>query len=256
MNAIDLINLREVKGMGIISFKDVSKSYKIGMFKKDIPALQSLNLEVNAGDVFGFIGPNGAGKSTTIKILAGLIKPTAGTIMIDGISSLDFNARKKIGFLPESPRFYEYLTGYEYLKLISSLMVGIEKKYQTKEAINECLDLVGLKEAKDKRIRKYSRGMGQRLGIAQAILGDPEILVLDEPLSGLDPFGRRDVRNIILKLKDKGKTIFLSSHIMDDVEKIATRVAIIKNGLIVADGKLSDMTNEVSLEEFFVHEAN
>lgn len=238
--------------MEVIKFSNVSKIYKTGSFKKDVYALKDLNLTVNKGEVFGFIGPNGAGKTTTIKLLTGLIYPTSGSIEINGISSKNYMSRKSLGFLPESPHFYEYLTGYEYLDLIASMHYISGKK----EKIYESLELVGLIDAKDLRIRKYSRGMGQRLGIAQAILGDPDILLLDEPLSGLDPFGRRDVRKIIEILKDKGKTIFLSSHIMDDVERIATRVAIIKSGSVIKDGILSEITKDISLEEFFVNETN
>ncbi len=239
--------------MGIITLENVTKVYKTEFLKKNVVAVKNLTLEIQKGEVFGFIGPNGAGKTTTIKLLTGLIKPTSGTIMINGISSSKNESRNLIGFLPESPQFYEYLTGYEYLAMISSL---IPKQTIGKNEINETLERVGLIRSKDVKIRKYSRGMGQRLGIAQAIIGNPEILILDEPLSGLDPFGRQDVERIINDLKKDLKTIFFSSHIISDVEKMANRVAIIKNGTIICDGPLKDLTKEVSLEEFFVNEAN
>ena len=240
----------------MIDFKDVTMTFKTGIGKKKVCALNKLNLSVKKGEVFGFIGPNGAGKTTAIKILAGLIFPTSGEVLIDGVPSDHSSSRKKLGFLPESPYFYDYLSAFEFMKLTASMLVDVDEDLLTDEKICETLKLVGLEDAMHKRIRKFSLGMVQRLGIAQAITGDPEILVLDEPLSSLDPFGRRDVRKIIETIGDQGKTIFFSSHIIHDVEKIAGRVAIIKNGSIIADGKLSDITGDISLEEFFVHEAN
>jgi len=242
--------------MGMIEFKNVTKVYNTGLFKENVFALKNLSLTVEKGEVFGFIGPNGAGKSTAIKLLAGIIFPTSGQIFIDGVSTFDFRARIKLGFLPESPHFYEFLSAFEFMQHIVSLTPYFRNMKRLEAKIHECLDLVGLKHAKFIKIRNFSLGMVQRLGIAQAIVGDPELLIFDEPLSSLDPFGRRDVMAIIKELKEQGRTIFLSSHIIHDVEKMASRIAIVKDGSIIAEGALAEITENNSLEEFFVHEAN
>ena len=241
--------------MRLIEIRNVTKVFKTGFFSKDVVALKNLTLSIEKGEVYGFIGPNGAGKSTTIKLLMGIIKPTSGIILINGVSSTDFRSRRSVGFLPESPHFYDYLTGFEFMKLSGSIMGGFGSRIASGE-LKECLEMVGLKDAMHKTIRKYSLGMVQRLGIAQAVLGNPEIMIFDEPLSSLDPFGRRDVKLILDRLKNQGETIFFSSHIIHDVEKIATRVGIIKNGSMLAEGALPDLTEKGSLEEFFVHETN
>jgi len=257
MRGTDRICIKDTDGRTeMIEFKNVTRVFKTGFMKKEVFALRDLNLTVKRGDVFGFIGPNGAGKTTAIKILAGLIFPTSGEVLIDGVSSKKSCSRKNLGFLPESPHFYEYLSAFEFMKLSASLLTSEHSEALSDEHIHESLKRVGLEDATHKRIRKFSLGMVQRLGIAQAMLGDPEVLVLDEPLSSLDPFGRRDVRQILENLKEQGKTIFFSSHIIHDVEKIATRVAIIKNGSVIIEGKLSELTGDSDLEEFFVNEAN
>jgi ABC-2 type transport system ATP-binding protein len=242
--------------MEMIKFSNVSKIYNKGILKKEVVALNDVTLSIKKGEVFGFIGPNGAGKSTAIKILAGIIFLTSGSVTIGGIPISDPSSRKKLGFLPESPRFYDYLSAFEFMKLISTLLNVEDKSLLSDSKIYELLDIVGLKSVSKRVIRSFSLGMVQRLGIAQALLGDPEVLLLDEPLSSLDPFGRRDIMNVLKDLKDKGKTIFLSSHIIQDIEKIATRIAVIKNGSIVARGEISEITKKTSLEEFFVHETN
>ena len=242
--------------MEMIKFSNVVKTYNKGFLKKEVVALNKISLSVNKGEVFGFIGPNGAGKSTAIKMLAGIIFPTSGSIEIAGVSVLNHKARSKLGFLPESPRFYDYLSAFEFMKLVASLLEVGDRELVSDSKIYEYLEMVGLKEVSQRIIRKFSLGMVQRLGIAQALLGNPEVLVLDEPLNSLDPFGRRDIMKILKELKESGKTIFLSSHIIQDIERIATRIAIIKNGSIVIEGNIAEITKKTSLEEFFVHETN
>lgn len=216
---------------------------------EEVYAVKNLSLAVRGGTVFGFIGPNGAGKTTTIKILVGLSHPTEGSVLIQGKSPSDISIRSKIGFMPESPTFYQYLTGYEFLDLIASLF-KIEHK---EKRINEVLHEVDLTHAKDKWIRTYSKGMLQRLGLAQAIINNPEILFLDEPLDGLDPLGRAEVKKIIRKLKATGKTIFINTHILSDVEEICDMVGILDKGeLLLVDAPKNIIRGHKDLEDAFV----
>lgn len=199
--------------------------------------------------MFGFIGPNGAGKTSTIKMLVGLSRPTSGDITITGGSPFDKEVRQKMGFMPESPLFYQYLTGGEFLDFVATLF-GISDK---ESAINHVLKEVNLTPAKDKKIKNYSKGMLQRLGLAQAIINDPEILFLDEPLDGLDPLGRSEVKKIILSLKKRGKTIFINTHILGDVSEICDMVGIIDQGeLITVNTPQALSVGYRDLEEAFV----
>jgi ABC-2 type transport system ATP-binding protein len=195
-----------------------------------VHVVKNISLTVEKGTVFGFIGPNGAGKTSTIKMLVGLSRPNSGTISIKGGSPDDQKVKEVLGFMPESPLFYQYLTGSEFLDFIATLF----KIKNKKEKIKHVLEEVNLIHAKDKRIRAYSKGMLQRLGLAQAIINDPEILFLDEPLDGLDPLGRAEVKKIILALKQQGKTIFINTHILGDVAEICDKVGVIDNGEILA----------------------
>ena len=210
-----------------LRIEDLTKHYKKGL-KEKIVALEGLNLKILKGEIFGFVGPNGAGKSTTIKIIMNLIFPTRGRVEILGKDFRLPQAREHLGYLPENPSFYDHLTGEEFLCFAAKLM-GMEGK-GIKRRIYELLELVGLEHAGKMAIRKYSKGMAQRLGIAQALVGDPQIIIMDEPMSGLDPLGRGEVSKLILGLKDAGKTVFFSSHILHDVETICDRVGILVKG--------------------------
>lgn len=231
-----------------IIISNLSKTYGSG--KKKVHVVKDISLTVEKGSVFGFIGPNGAGKTSTIKMLVGLSHPTQGTITIRGGSPGDLSIKQKIAFMPESPLFYQYLTGQEFLDFIATLFKIEYKEHK----INQTLKEVNLFHAKDKRIRTYSKGMLQRLGLAQAIINNPEILFLDEPLDGLDPLGRAEVKKIILALKKQGKTIFINTHILGDVAEICDKVGIIDNGQMLAVDSPTKLSHgHRDLEDAFVH---
>ncbi|MDY6843274.1 MAG: ABC transporter ATP-binding protein [Thermodesulfobacteriota bacterium] len=225
--------------MEVIRTENLTKRFPIGLGLKSIIALNNLNLTLYKGETFGFLGPNGAGKTTTIKLLLGLIFPTSGRGFIFGRPIGNNAAKEKIGFLPENPAFYEYLTSGEYMNL-SAQLLGIPHRERNKK-IEYLLGTVGISKFKDMQLRKFSKGMLQRLGIAQALINDPELIILDEPMSGLDPIGRKEVRNIILHLKDEGRTIFFSTHILADVELICDRVGILQKGQLVLEKRLDEI---------------
>ncbi len=234
--------------MNDIIISNLSKSY--GEKKKKVFVVKDISLTVAKGTVFGFIGPNGAGKTSTIKMLVGLSHPTSGTITIGGTSPFEMSTHKKIGFMPESPTFYQYLTGGEFLDFIATLFKITNKE----EKIDTLLKEVNLLHAKDKRIRTYSKGMLQRLGLAQAMLNDPEILFLDEPLDGLDPLGRAEVKKIILTLKKRNKTIFINTHILGDVSEVCDMVGVLDQGkLLCVDTPTQISHGYRDLEDAFVH---
>lgn len=220
----------------IIVTENLTKDYRTGFRMQKIRAIENLNLEVEAREIFGFLGPNGAGKTTTIKILVGLAKPTSGRALVFGKPSTDVPIKRQIGFLPESPYFYEYLNAVEYLKLCAQLS-GMDS-YEHDKQIKKLLNLVRLERFAKMSLKGFSRGMLQRLGIAQALIHNPELVILDEPMGGLDPIGRREFRDIILTLKTQGKTIFFSTHILADVEMICDRVGILVNGKLINTGRL------------------
>jgi ABC-2 type transport system ATP-binding protein len=233
--------------MSEIAITNVSKWY--GSKKKGKYSVHNLNLSIQKGSVFGFLGPNGAGKTTTIKMIVGLAKPTHGTITIAGGSPNDMEVKQKIGFMPESPSFYLYLTAREFLEFACDIF-AIQNP---KKKIREILESVELDQAADRQIRTYSKGMLQRLGLAQALINDPEILFLDEPLDGLDPLGRAEIKKIILSLKSQNKTIFLNSHILSDVAELCDHVGIIDKGtLLMYDTPANISRGHRDLEEAFV----
>lgn len=227
-----------------IEILGLTKDYPVGFWRKRMRrSLDNLTLQVEEGEIFGFLGPNGAGKTTTLKLLIGLIFPTAGTARIRGRSIDDMHMHGEIGYLPEQPYFYDYLTARELLDYYGRF--ADYTKAERHERIARLLERVGLASAADVQLRKYSKGMLQRAGIAQAILHDPQVVFLDEPMSGLDPVGRREVRDIILELKKRGKTVFLSTHILSDAEMLCDRVAVLAGGKLQGVGAPEEI---VSLE--------
>ena len=216
-------------------------------------ALDHLSLKVHKGDIFGFIGPNGAGKTTTIKVILGLISAAKGTVLLQGLSPLDPKARAKVGFLPEETTYYRFLTPVEILTFCGEIFHL--SKSALKKRIQELLQLVGLSEVQHKPIRFFSKGMAQKIGLAQALMNDPDVLILDEPTSGLDPLARMELRKILAELKNHGKTIFFSSHELSEIELLCDSVAIIQNGKLIQSGTLAELLQsrqEQSLERFFL----
>ncbi len=217
--------------------EDLGKTYRLGLRLRSVTALEGLSLRVEEGSIFGFVGPNGAGKSTTIKILVGLIAPSRGIASIFGRPIADPASRQVVGYLPENPAFHDFLRPLEVLEFLGKLS-GLSGRDLRRRA-EEVLDLVGLSQARDLTVRKFSKGMVQRLGLAQAVLHDPPLLILDEPMSGLDPIGRKDVRDLLVELRRRGKTLFFSTHILNDVETICDRVGMVLKGRLVAEGGLN-----------------
>lgn len=225
----------------IIEIENLSKDYETGFWrKKKVRALDDLSLTVKSGQIFGFLGGNGAGKTTTIKILMSLLFPTTGSARILGCDISDVRMRSKIGYCPENPYFYDYLTARELMDYFGELF-GIEPAAR-REKTRELLTQVGLEEKDwDKQLRKFSKGMLQRVGLAQALVNEPEIVFLDEPMSGLDPMGRREIRELIAGLRDSGTTVFMSTHILSDVETLCDEVAILRGGKLAATGRLDEL---------------
>ena len=228
-----------------IDVRDLRKTYRTPFARKKVEALRGVTFAVEPGTIYGFVGPNGAGKTTTIRTMMGLIRPTGGSVKILGHAIPSRAARFKVGFLPESPYFYDYLTVAELLDLTGRLF-GLSHAERTKRA-DELIDRVGLGRARAQSLKKFSKGMLQRAGLAQALMNDPEVVVLDEPMSGLDPIGRKEVRDLILELREKKKTVFFSSHILTDIEAIADRVAIIARGSLSAQGTPAELIQKSAL---------
>ncbi|HOI44189.1 MAG TPA: ABC transporter ATP-binding protein [Candidatus Aminicenantes bacterium] len=225
-----------------IRIEDLRKSFSLGFFLKKKEILKGISLSVKEGEIFGYLGPNGAGKTTTIKCILGLIFPDGGAIEIFGQPHLAHRVKNHVGFLPENPYFYDYLTAREFLNYYGELF--LLPRGERIDKTDSLLDLVGLGKAADLQLRKFSRGMLQRIGLAQALINDPKLVILDEPLGGLDPLGRKEIRDIIIRFKEEGKTVFLSSHILQDIEMICDRVAIIVGGRIVNQGYLHELISE------------
>jgi len=218
----------------------LTKSYPSGWpGRPPFVALDGLSLTVGRGEIFGFLGPNEAGKTTTLKILMGLVRATSGRALLLGKPAGDVDTRRRIGFLPESPYFYDYLTAQEFLGFYGQL-AGLGRAVIT-QRVTDLLSLVGLADARTRQLRKFSKGMLQRIGLAQALIHDPELVILDEPMTGLDPVGRKQVRDLILSLRDRGKTIFFSTHILHDVEMICDRVGIVMKGRLLASGRVDEL---------------
>jgi ABC-2 type transport system ATP-binding protein len=226
----------------VLELHDVRKTFRVGFIPKTRDVLKGISFSVDEGEVFGYLGPNGAGKTTTIKCALGLIFPDSGTIRLFGRPHLEPKAKAGLGFLPENPYFYDYLTAVEFLDFYARLF-GLPAEVRA-ERIPRLLKLVSMDRAAGLPLRKFSRGMLQRVGLAQALINDPSLVILDEPLGGLDPLGRKEIRDIILGLRDAGKTVVFTSHILQDIEMICRRVAIIVGGHIISQGRLADLVSE------------
>jgi ABC-2 type transport system ATP-binding protein len=223
----------------VLEVADLHKTFFIGFLRKRVQAVQGVSFEVKRGEIFGFVGPNGAGKTTSIKMMLQLIFPTRGQVKLFGKSAFDPEARRRLGYLPENPYIYSYLRPLEFLDLCGQLTgLGKRERRQRAEAL---VHKLGLAHALDRPVGKFSKGMTQRLGFCQALLHEPEFLILDEPFSGLDPIGRRDIRDLLLEQKSQGKTLLLTSHVLTDVELLSERVAIVRQGKVVAYGALHDL---------------
>jgi ABC-2 type transport system ATP-binding protein len=235
----------------VVLTSHLRKVYRTGFWlNQKIPTLKDCSLQIYEGETFGLLGQNGAGKTTLLKILLGIIRPTAGRGLLLGKPLGDRSVKQRVGYLPENPYFYDYLTGREFLQYAAGLF-QIPADVQRKR-IPELIDLVGLSRAaaEKKQLRQYSKGMLQRVGMAQALVNDPEVVFLDEPMSGLDPLGRYQIREIIQLLKDQGKTIFFNSHVLSDVEKVCDRIAILSEGELIAIGTLTELLG--SADRYFV----
>jgi len=232
--------------MSVVEINNLTKDYEIGFLRKrKVRALDGLTLSVEGGQIFGFLGANGAGKTTTLKLLMRLIFPTAGSASILGQDFQNVSVHQRIGYLPENPYFYDYLTAREFLDYCAQLF-GLDAAVRRKRAA-DLLARVRLDEKRwDTQLRKFSKGMLQRVGLAQSIINDPEIVFLDEPMSGLDPIGRREVRDLIASLRQEGKTVFMCSHILSDIEVLCDRVAILRGGKLAQQGRLDDLRQQSS----------
>lgn len=222
-----------------VAVRGLTKVFPIPFRRTKLVAVRGLDLEVEPGQVYGLLGPNGSGKSTTLKVILGLVAPSSGSTQIFGRDSREVGSREAVGFLPENPYFYKYLTGAETLRFYGKLC-GLRGTH-LKARSEELLDLVGLQEARDRRLGGYSKGMLQRIGLAQALLGEPKLVVLDEPTAGVDPAGSREIRDLILDLKRRGITVLLSSHLLTQVQEICDRVGILAHGVLVREGRVEDL---------------
>ncbi len=230
----------------IVRVDELVKDFRPGLGLRPKRVLEGISFRVLENEIFGFVGPNGAGKTTALKVLMGLIRPTAGSASILGHDVRETDFRRHVGFLPENPYFYEYLTGREILRFYARLS-GVPGA-QIGDRVELLLDWVGLTYAADTRLRTYSKGMLQRVGIAQALVHDPAVVFLDEPMSGLDPIGRKEIRDLILRLRVEGKTVFMNTHILSDVELVCDRVAIIVKGRIRYEGRIQEFLDAGELE--------
>ena len=236
------VKLEDQEATRVVQTWELKKVYRTGFWlNQKVESLKGCTLTVYEGETFGLLGPNGAGKTTLLKILLGIVRASSGRAVLLGKPIGDQSVKQRLGYLPENPYLYDYLTAWEFLKFIAGLF-QISPSVQ-KQRIPQLIDLVGIdrKTAKKKQLRQYSKGMLQRIGMAQALINDPELVFLDEPMSGLDPIGRYQIRQIILSLKEQGKTIFFNSHVLGDVEQICDRVAILAQGEIISSGSLDEL---------------
>jgi len=250
----DLSRRSEAKAKSAVALTGVTKIFPVPFQRRSVVAVRDLNLQVAAGQIYGLLGPNGSGKSTTLKIILGLVTPTRGEARIFGRASDRVASRESVGFLPESPYFYKFLTGEETLRFYGKLCRL--RGPSLKNRVEEMLALVGLTSARKRRLAGYSKGMLQRIGLAQALIQEPALLVLDEPTAGVDPAGAREIRDLILTLKGRGITVLLSSHLLGQVQDICDRVGILANGILVREGSLRDLLGVENQTQFVVEGAS
>lgn len=236
-----------------VQVSGLTKLYPVPMRRQKVVAVKDLNLTVQEGEVYGLLGPNGSGKSTTLKILLGLVTATEGKTEIFGQDSRDYKSHAQVGFLPENPYFYKFLTAEETLNFYGKIC-GLSGK-KLKDRITELLALVGLEDARHRRVGGFSKGMLQRVGLAQALIQDPQLLVLDEPTAGVDPLGSRQIRDLILELKNRGKTVLLTSHLLEQVQEVCDRVGIMARGVMLREGRLEDLITVGGQTEYLVEKA-
>jgi ABC-2 type transport system ATP-binding protein len=236
-----------------VSISGLTKVYPVPMRRQKVVAVRDLSLEVQEGEVYGLLGPNGSGKSTTLKVLLGLATPTRGESRIFGENSSDYRSHRAVGFLPENPYFYKFLNAEETLRFYGKMCALRGKRLDPR--IDELLSLVGLEEARHRRVAGYSKGMLQRIGLAQALIQDPRLVVLDEPTAGVDPAGSREIRNLILELKKRGKSVLLTSHLLEQVQEVCDRVGIMSRGSMVREGRLADLVTVEGQTEYLVQDA-
>jgi len=239
--------------MKAVTVENLTKVYPVPMRRQRIIAVRNLNLEVNEGEVYGLLGPNGSGKSTTLKVLLGLVTPNQGKATIFGKDSREYRSRAEVGFLPENPYFYKFLSAEETLRFYGKIC-GLRSK-ELDARIHELIELVGLQDARHRRVGGFSKGMLQRIGLAQALVQDPKLVVLDEPTAGVDPAGSRQIRDLILDLKKRGKTVLLTSHLLGQVQEVCDRVGIMARGEMVREGSLDELTTIQRQTEFLVEDA-
>jgi ABC-2 type transport system ATP-binding protein len=237
-----------------VAVRGLTKTFPVPFHRQSIVAVRDLDLRVESGEVYGLLGPNGSGKSTTLKIILGLVSPTCGRTEIFGRDSRLVESREAVGFLPENPYFYKYLTGEETLRFFGRLC-GLGGA-PLKSRINELLNLVGLTKARKRRLGTYSKGMLQRIGLAQALIHDPKLVVLDEPTAGVDPAGSREIRDLILDLRRRGITVLLSSHLLAQAQEICDRVGILADGVLVREGRLQELIAIENQSELVIADAS
>ena len=236
-----------------VQIENISKIFPVPLRRQRVQAVKNLSLVVEPGQVYGLLGPNGCGKSTTLKILLGLVTPNSGRALVFGKDSREYRSRRDVGFLPENPYFHKFLTAAELLSFHGKIC-GLSGKNLTAR-IDELIDLVGLRDARDRRVGGFSKGMLQRIGLAQALVHDPGLLVLDEPTAGVDPAGSHQIRDLILDLKKRGKTILLTSHLLEQVQEICDRVGIMARGEMIREGALEDLVRVKNQTEFVIENA-
>lgn len=230
-----------------VEVSGLTKEFKLPMRAGRFRAVEDLSLTVGEGEVYGLIGPNGSGKSTTMKVMLGLVRPTKGSCKVFGMSSSSPLSRHLVGYLPENPYFYKHLTGAETLRFYGELC-GL-RGGELREKIEQLLEMVGLQDAADRRLGGYSKGMLQRIGLAQAVIQDPKLVILDEPTAGVDPQGSRQIRDLIMDLKSRGITVVLTSHLLEQVQEVCDRIGIISKGRMVREGRLEEMVEVEELTE-------
>jgi ABC-2 type transport system ATP-binding protein len=251
---MESISSKSTSPIPAVSIRNLEKVFPVHLRRRQVVALRGLSLDIPAGHVYGLLGPNGSGKSTTLKILLGLVTPSSGTSEIFGVPSHRVASRVDVGFLPENPYFYKFLTGAETIAFYGKLC-GLTGG-TLKARVSELLDLVGLTEAGDRRVGSYSKGMLQRIGLAQAMVHDPRLLILDEPTAGVDPAGSREIRDLILRLKARGKTILLTSHLLEQVQEVCDRVGILAKGRLVREGSLDILTGISGQTEYVIENSS